>query len=342
MGGDLVWQIGTGYFGCRNNQGFFDEQLFAQKIKSHEQIKMIEIKLSQGAKPGHGGILPAVKVTEEISKIRNVPMGKDVISPPGHSAFNTPLEFMDFIKKLRELSGGLPIGFKLCLGRPHEIFALCKAMIEKNIYPDFITIDGGEGGTGAAPVEFSNWVGWPLVDALQFIHQTLIGFNIRHRIKLIVSGKIITGFDIVSKLALGANLCNSARGMLFSIGCIQALRCHTNTCPAGVTTQNPWLKIGLVVEDKKQRVANYHHETLKSVHDLLCSMSLKSPDELRPFHLMRRVSNNTIQDYSEIFPPIDFGSYLKGEFPSNMEKYFYQGVPESFDPKIVVTMKKAA
>jgi glutamate synthase domain-containing protein 2 len=229
-GGDIIWQIGTGYFGCRNQDGTFNESLFAEKAVFHN-VKMIEIKLSQGAKPGHGGILPAQKVTEEIAKIRLVEIGKDVISPPRHSAFNTPVEMMKFIAKLRALSGGKPVGFKLCVGMKSQFLAICKAIVKTGISPDFITVDGGEGGTGAAPPEFSNSVGMPLTDALVFVSDALKGFGIRDNIKIIASGKVATGFDIIKLLSLGADACNCARAMMLSLGCIQALKCNTNKCP---------------------------------------------------------------------------------------------------------------
>lgn len=232
MGGDLIWQIGTGYFGCRNLDGTFNEEAFGERAHD-EQVKMIEIKLSQGAKPGHGGMLPGKKVTAEVARIRLVPEGKDVLSPPGHSAFSTPMELMAFIKKLRDLSGGKPVGFKLCIGRRSEFFAICKAMVETGIYPDFITVDGGEGGTGAAPQEFSNSVGMPLRDAVAFVYDVLVGFDLKKHIKIIASGKVSTGFDIVKNIALGADICNAARGMMFALGCIQALECNSNTCPTG-------------------------------------------------------------------------------------------------------------
>jgi glutamate synthase domain-containing protein 2 len=328
-GADLVWQIGTGYFGCRDQQGKFSLEHFREKA-NWDQVKMIEIKLSQGAKPGHGGILPALKLTEEIAKIRNVPLGQDVISPPGHSAFTTPLEFIDFIKLLRINSGGKPIGFKMCLGSPHEFVSICKAMMEKNTYPDFITLDGGEGGTGAAPLEFSNYVGWPLVDALIFVTNVLKGYDLKKRIKLIVSGRIITGFDIVTKISLGADLCNSARGMLFSIGCIQALRCHTNKCPTGITTQDPWLVPGLVVGDKRGRVANFQSETLRSLFDVLGAMGIRSPEELRPHHLMRRIEPTVVKDYSQIHQFVEDGSFLRGIIPKHYDRPIRESQSTSF------------
>ena len=257
-GGDIIWQIGTGYFGCRTKEGGFDADLF-KKNASRESVRMIEIKLSQGAKPGHGGILPAAKLTQEIADIRHVPMGEDVVSPPGHSAFSTPLELLDFIEKLRELSGGKPVGFKLCIGRRDEFLAICKAMLETGKVPDFITVDGGEGGTGAAPTEMTNSVGTPLKDALVFVNQALIGVGLRDEIRLIASGKILTAFHLLRIIALGADTANSARGMMMALGCIQARSCNTDRCPTGIATTDPSRSKGLVVSDKAQRVANFQH-----------------------------------------------------------------------------------
>jgi len=280
---------------------------------------MIEIKLSQGAKPGHGGILPAAKVTPEIARIRLVEMGEDVISPPYHTAFSTPLEMMAFIQKLRELSEGKPIGFKLCVGHKSEFLAICKAMVATGIYPDFITVDGGEGGTGAAPMEFSNSVGMPLREALAFVYDALTGFDLKKHIRLIASGKVATGFDLVKNFALGADMCNSARGMMFALGCIQALECNTNTCPTGVATQDKSLMKGLVVEDKKTRVANFHNATIGSAIQMIGAAGLQHPCDIHRMFIYRRVSNNQIQTYGELFPYIPKGSLLKTPYPINFE-----------------------
>ncbi|MCM2282086.1 MAG: FMN-binding glutamate synthase family protein [Bdellovibrionaceae bacterium] len=299
-GGDVVWQIGTGYFGCRTPEGRFSEDMFATRA-AHPNVKMIELKLSQGAKPGHGGILPAAKVTAEIAGIRGVPLGQDVISPPGHTAFSTPVEMAQFLGRLRELSQGKPVGFKLCLGQPHEFISLVKAMMKTGIIVDFITVDGGEGGTGAAPVEFSNSVGSPLREALIFVHNTLVGYGLRDRVRVIASGKVVSGFDLVSRMAIGADVCNSARAMMLALGCIQALRCNSNTCPAGITTNDPDLMEGLNVEDKGRRVASFHHETLKSAREIIGAMGLRSPVELRPWHLMRRTGPTEIRHYGDLY-----------------------------------------
>ena len=331
-GGDLIWQIGTGYFGCRNHDdGSFNPQAFAERSQS-EQVKMIEIKLSQGAKPGHGGILPAKKVTPEIARIRLVREGFDVISPPAHSAFRTPLELIGFVKQLRELSGGKPIGIKLCIGRRSEFFAICKAMIETGTYVDFITVDGGEGGTGASPQEFSNAVGMPLREAVAFVYDVLSGFNLKQHIKIIASGKVASGFDLVKNIALGADLCNSARGMMFALGCIQALECNSNTCPTGVATQDASLMKGLVVEDKKVRVFNFHRLTVASAVELLGAAGLHHPYQLTRAYINRRIAPNVMQSYMESFPYIPEGSLLQTPYPMRFELGMALSVSSSFNP----------
>ncbi len=330
-GGDLIWQIGTGYFGCRTKDGNFSEELFG-KMSTHDNIKMVEIKLSQGAKPGHGGILPALKNTPEIAEIRGVEPNTQVDSPPAHTSFATPVELMHFIKKLRELSGGKPIGFKLCVGRRSEFVAICKAMVQTGIRPDFITVDGGEGGTGAAPLEYSNSVGMPLRDGLAFVIDCLTGFDVKKDIKVIASGKLISGFQLIKNLALGADLCNSARGMLFALGCIQALQCNLNTCPTGITTQDPALTNGLVVADKKTRVAEFHKETVKSVVELLAASGFDSTEKLNRSHIYRRTSSSEIRRYDEIFPYVDTGSLLEAPFPERFEHEMTESAPDSFAP----------
>jgi len=328
-GGDIVWQVGTGYFGCRNHDGSFNADKFKDNA-TKPSVKMIEIKLSQGAKAGHGGILPAVKLTEEIANIRGVPMGQDVISPPRHSTFNTPIEMMEFVADLRELSEGKPVGFKLCLGSRHEFLSIVKAMLETEILPDFITVDGGEGGTGAAPLEFANAVGTPLNDALVFVHNSLVGANIRDKIKIISSGKLITGFQLAHKLALGADLLNSARAMMLALGCIHSLKCNTNLCPTGVTTQDPSLVYGLVVEDKYKRVARYHDEAVKSLVELVAATGLDSPNQLEARHIYRRISRTQVQRLDEIYDYIDYGSLLNGEAPPEYSHPWEEASAESF------------
>ncbi|GAA4302082.1 FMN-binding glutamate synthase family protein [Compostibacter hankyongensis] len=312
QGGDIVWQIGTGYFGCRDDNGNFLPELFRKKCRDHPQVKMVELKLSQGAKPGHGGILPAEKNTAEIAAIRHVRAGTTIFSPPYHTAFSTPLGLMKFVGQLRELSNGLPVGFKLCIGRRSEFIAICKAMLETDIYPDFITIDGGEGGTGAAPPEFSNSVGMPFMDGLAFAQDVLVGMGVRDKLKLITSGKILTGFHIVRALALGADACNSARAMMIALGCIQSLLCNTNKCPTGVATQDKLRASGLVVSDKKQRVANYHRDTVESAVELTAAAGLSDLRQLTRSHLYRRVFMNDVRTFEEIYPSLQPGSLLKG------------------------------
>ncbi|OSI11793.1 FMN-binding glutamate synthase family protein [Neisseria canis] len=310
-GGDLIWELGTGYFGCRDEQGNFNPETFAKRA-SLEQVKMIEIKLSQGAKPGKGGVLPASKITEEISKTRDVPMGIDCISPPSHPAFSTPRELVKFWQQLRELSGGKPVGFKLCIGMPWEFMAIVKAMIEENNYPDFIVVDGAEGGTGAAPVEFMDSLGMPLVDALIFVQNTLVGAGIRDKIKVGVSGKIVSGFDIAKMMSLGADWCNSARGFMFAVGCIQSRSCHTNKCPTGVATQDPARQKALDVPDKSERVKNFHANTLKALAEIVGSTGLTHPSQLKPHHIVRRQPDGWIKLLSEHYQFIEPGSLISG------------------------------
>lgn len=310
-GGDLVWQIGTGYFGCRSSEGEFDAELFAEKALL-PQVKMIEIKLSQGAKPGHGGILPAAKLTEEIASIRHVPMGQDVVSPPAHTAFSTPEGLLKFVSQLRTLAGGKPVGFKLCIGRRAEFLGICKAMLETGELPDFITIDGSEGGTGAAPIEFTNSLGTPLRDGLAFVHSALVGIGVRDQIRLIGAGKIVSAFHLVRLLALGADTVNAARAMMFSLGCIQARQCNANTCPTGVATQDPRRYRHLNVDDKSSRVANYHHATTHALLEIVAAAGLTSPAQITRAHVLRRINEETIRTYADIYPEIDTNCFVDG------------------------------
>ena len=302
-GGDIVWQIGTGYFGCRDEQGNFNPTTFQQNAVN-DVVKMIEIKLSQGAKPGHGGILPAAKLTEEIAQIRHVPMGQDVVSPPAHTAFSTPIELLEFVKSLRELSGGKPVGFKLCIGRKDEFLAICKAMLETNILPDFITVDGGEGGTGAAPTEMTNSVGTPLRDALIFVNSALVGLGLRNKIRIIASGKMFSAFHILRAIALGADTVNAARSFMMALGCIQSRTCNTDHCPTGIATQNPSRNKAIVVSDKSIRVANFHRETVTNLVELLGAAGLDSLDELEPKHINRRIQGTEVKNYAQLYPAI--------------------------------------
>jgi len=316
-GGDLVWEIGSGYFGCRGDDGLFSEAKFIANA-TDPQVKLIELKLSQGAKPGHGGVLPGPKVTAEIAAARGVPIGVDCVSPASHSAFSTPVEMLHFIARLRELSGGKPTGFKFCIGHPWEWFALCKAMLQTGITPDFIVVDGGEGGTGAAPLEFTDHVGTPLQEGLLLVHNTLVGLNLRDRIKLGASGKIISAFDIARAMALGADWCNSARGFMFALGCIQAQACHTGECPTGVTTQDPLRQRALVVPDKTERVAQFHHSTLHALKELVQAAGLQHPGEITAGHIVRRVAGDGVKllvNHLHFLQPGELLAAAQGERP---------------------------
>lgn len=308
-GGDIVWQIGTGYFGCRDKDGAFDPENFRKKA-SLDVVKMIEIKLSQGAKPGHGGILPAAKLTEEIANIRHVPMGQDVVSPAAHTAFATPTELLGFVARLRELSGGKPVGFKLCIGRRDEFLGICRAMLATGIAPDFITVDGGEGGTGAAPTEMTNSVGTPLRDALIFVNQALIGIGLKDQVRIVASGKVFTAFHMLRVMALGADTVNSARGMMLALGCLQSRSCNTNHCPTGIATTDKTRSDALVVTDKAVRVANFHEATVTNLVELIGAAGLESIEELEPRHINRRVQGTEIKTYAQLYPCIAHASLL--------------------------------
>jgi glutamate synthase domain-containing protein 2 len=308
-GGDLIWQLGTGYFGCRNANGRFDGAAFQQKIDANP-VRMVELKLSQGAKPSHGGVLPAAKISREIARTRGIPMGEDCLSPPAHPEFDSPVGLLEFLQRLRELSGGLPVGFKLCIGRRHEFMAICKAMLETGIHPDFITVDGAEGGTGAAPVEFSDYLGTYINEALPFVHSCLKGIGLRDQIRIIASGKVAMGFDMVVKHALGADLCNAARPFMFSVGCIQARRCHNNQCPTGVATQDPRRAIALDPKAKAQRVANYHRNTLHAFRDLVGALGVETPEALGPERVFHRMQFGPAVSYAQLYPFLDHGALL--------------------------------
>jgi glutamate synthase domain-containing protein 2 len=331
QGGDLIYQVGTGYFGSRDKEGNFSPESFAKTV-SPPSVKMIELKLSQGAKPGHGGILPAKKNTPEIAKIRGVEPHTDVLSPPYHKAFKTPIELCHLIGQMRELSGGKPIGFKLCVGHKSEFLAICKAMIITGIKPDFITVDGGEGGTGAAPLEFSDFVGMPFREALAFVHDALIGFGLREDIKILTAGKIVSGFHIYRALALGADACYTARAMMMALGCIQALECNRNTCPTGVATQDPELVEGLVVADKKIRVANFHKATIHSFVELLGASGLERSSQIRRSMINRRVTVSESKRYDELFPYLKKGCLLDvNTIPKSWIPYMNEANPHSFN-----------
>jgi glutamate synthase domain-containing protein 2 len=334
-GGDLAWEIGSGYFGCRNADGSFAEEKFVANA-TLAQVKMIELKLSQGAKPGQGGILPGAKVTIEIAAARGVAAGVDCLSPASHSAFSTPIGMLHFIERLRTLSGGKPTGFKLAIGHPWEFFGIVKAMLATGITPDFIVVDGGEGGTGAAPVEFSDHVGTPLQEALLLVHNTLVGAKLRDRIKIGASGKIITAFDVARTIALGADWCNSARGFMFALGCVQSQTCHTDRCPTGVATQDPLRQRALDVPDKTSRVANFHDNTVHALAQLIAAAGLTHPSQLKPHHLVRRVSPNSVKLASALLPYLDEGQLLDPDqlsrLPPVFGLYWPMAQAESFNP----------
>jgi glutamate synthase domain-containing protein 2 len=308
-GGDIIWEIGSGYFGARNPDGSFSAERFAETA-ALDQVKMVELKISQGAKPGHGGVLPAAKVSAEIARTRGVPTGQDCVSPSGHSRFSTPVGMMEFILEMRRLSGGKPAGFKLCVGHPWEFLAVCKAMLQTGIFPDFIVVDGKEGGTGAAPLEFIDHLGMPLREGLNFVHNALIGINARDRIKLGASGKIVSAFDIARAMALGADWCNAARGFMFALGCIQSQSCHTDRCPVGVATQDPSRGRALVVDDKWVRVKNFHAATLHALSELVAAAGLDHPSEFMPAHFSRRVSPREVVSFDELYPALRPGELL--------------------------------
>ena len=311
-GGDLIWEIGSGYFGCRHADGSFNPDKFSATARD-PQVRLIELKLSQGAKPGHGGMLPGPKVTAEIAAARGVPVGEDCISPAAHSAFSTPIEMLQFLDRLRSLSGGKPVGFKLCIGHPWEWFAIVKAMVATDLLPDFIVVDGAEGGTGAAPLEFADHVGAPMQEGLRLVHNTLVGMNLRARIKVGCAGKIVSAFDIARAMALGADWCNSARGFMFSLGCIQAQHCHTGTCPTGVATQDPARQQALVVPDKAARVANFHRNTLEALRELVQAAGLQHPRQITASHIVRRIQDQDVRLLSSLLLTVAPGELLAAE-----------------------------
>ncbi len=326
-GGDLIWEIGSGYFGCRHDDGTFNAEKFAENARD-PQVKMIEVKLSQGAKPGHGGVLPGAKVTPEIAAARGVPVGQDCISPARHSAFDSPVGLLQFLNRLRELSGGKPVGFKLCIGHPWEWFALAKAMQETQLLPDFIVVDGAEGGTGAAPLEFTDHVGAPLQEGLLLVHNTLVGLNLREQVKIGAAGKVISAFDIARLMALGADWCNAARGFMFALGCIQAQACHTGHCPTGVTTQDPQRAKALVVPTKAERVWRYHQNTLEALKELVQAAGLQHPNAITAHHIVRRMPNQEVKLLINLLPFVRPGSLLaavngQGDWPHNVYRLYW-------------------
>jgi len=337
-GGDLVWEVASGYFGCRDDQGHFNPEMFA-KNASDPQVKMIELKLSQGAKPGHGGVLPGPKVTPEIAAARGVPVGVDCVSPASHSAFSTPVEMLQFIERLRTLSGGKPTGFKFCVGHPWEWFALAKAMLETGLLPDFIVVDGAEGGTGAAPLEFTDHVGAPMQEGLLLVHNTLVGLGLRERIRLGAAGKIVSAFDIARAMALGADYCNSARGFMFALGCIQAQSCHTGNCPTGVATQDPMRQRALVVPTKMERVWRFHQNTLVALQELVQAAGLQHPNDISASHIVRRSESDAVTLLSNHLHFTAPGALLKasagdGPWPHKVYEVFWpRAQAHSFAPQ---------
>ena len=331
FGGDTVWEIGSGYFGCRNDDGGFSERRFAETA-AEPQIKMIEIKLSQGAKPGHGGVLPAAKVSPEIAAARGVPMGVDCVSPARHSAFSTPLEMVHFISRLRALSGGKPVGFKLCIGHPWEFMAICKAMLETGIRADFVVVDGSEGGTGAAPLEFVEHVGTPLREGLTFANNCLIGVGLRDGIRIGASGRIVTAFDMARVLALGADWCNAARGFMFALGCIQSQSCHTDRCPSGVATQDALRQRALVVPEKAERVRMFHESTLRALGELVGAAGLDHPSELRPELILKRLSGSEVKSFADLYPRLESGTLLAGTADPDYARYWSLADANTFGP----------
>jgi len=330
-GGDIVWQVASGYFGCRNGDGTFSPERFAETA-ALDQVRMIELKISQGAKPGHGGVLPAAKVSDEIARTRGVKAGEDCISPTCHSRFSTPVGMMEFIAEMRGLSGGKPVGFKLCVGHPWEFLAVCKAMLTTGVYPDFIVVDGSEGGTGAAPPEFMDHIGMPLREGLNFVHNTLIGIDARSRIKLGASGKVISGFDVARAMALGADWCNAARGFMFSLGCIQSQNCHTDRCPVGIATQDPARAHALVVEHKWERVRNFHAGTLHALAEITAAAGLDHPGEFMPAHFSRRVSPREVVSFDALYPSLKPGELLAGSDDPRFATAWKMARADSFRP----------
>ncbi|GAA1939867.1 FMN-binding glutamate synthase family protein [Nocardioides marmoribigeumensis] len=330
QGGDLVWEVGSGYFGCRTKDGGFDEGEFADKA-ADDQVKMVSLKLSQGAKPGIGGVLPGAKVTEELARTRDVEQGKTVVSPPYHRVFSTPRELVRFIGHFRELAGGKPAGFKLCVGSRIDVLAICKAMLEEGVAPDFVIVDGAEGGTGAAPAEYQDHVGMPLTEGLMTVHNALVGTGLRDQVRIGASGKVATSADLVKRLVQGADYTNAARAMMMAVGCIQAQRCHTNTCPVGVATQDPKRQRALVVPDKAERVRSYQHLVVDGALQIMASMGVDSPSELHPGLLMRRTSASTTRSYAHLYDHLAPGELL-AEAPESWAHDWAAADPDSFRP----------
>lgn len=337
-GGDLVWEIGSGYFGCRDDDGNFDPSKFADNAQ-RETVKMTEIKLSQGAKPGHGGLLPAAKVTQEIADARQVPAHQDCLSPRGHSAFSTPIEMLEFAARMRDLSGGKPVGLKLCIGQPHEVMAIMKAILKTGIYPDFIVVDGGEGGTGAAPLELSDWVGMPLEPGLIMMRNALVGAGVKSQVRLAASGKVYSGMGLARNIALGADWCNAARAFMFSVGCIQAQRCHLGTCPTGITTQDKWRQRGLVVDVQAERAARFHEKTIDALSDIVAAVGLTEPADLQPHHLSLRSGRSDVESMIEKDSFLPEGILVEAPEDTLYAHWWEAADAQSFRPKIDLVEK---
>ena len=330
-GGDMIWQLGSSYFGARDENGRFDPELF-KETAADDQVKMIELKLSQGAKPGHGGVLPKAKITREIARTRKIPRDRDCVSPSAHPEFSTPIEMLEFIARLRDLSGGKPVGLKFCVGHRWQVMALCKAMIETDLAPDYIMIDGAEGGTGAAPLEFADHVGVPLREGLAYVHNALVGSELRDRVKLGASGKIASAFDLVRVMALGADFCHAARAFMFAVGCIQAQSCHTGHCPTGVATTDPVRQRALVVRDKAKRVQNYHRLTIDALAETIGAAGLSHPELLNARHVWRRVSSDVAKNFHELYPQLEPGELLRGSEHERFAKPWARAQAASFEP----------
>tara|TARA_Y100001934_G_scaffold168881_1_gene200794 strand:+ start:59631 stop:61262 length:1632 start_codon:yes stop_codon:yes gene_type:complete len=338
-GGDLVWELGSGYFGARDKHGRFDPASFKDKATS-DQVVMTEIKLSQGAKPGHGGMLPGAKVTQEIARVRQVPPFEDCLSPRSHSAFSTPIEMLEFAAQMRDLAGGKPVGLKLCVGQPHEVFALMKAMLETEIYPEYIVVDGGEGGTGAAPLEFSDWMGMPLLDGLIIMRNALVGTGLKSRIRLAASGKVYSGMGLAKNLAIGADWCNAARAFMMSIGCVQAQRCHTGTCPTGVATQDMWRQRSIIPQVQGERAARFHRKTMDSLVEMVAAAGFKHPGELQPHHFMHRIGSEQAHSLDRIHAFLPEGILLNSPEDTLYSDWWAAASADSFKPKFSLELAR--
>tara|TARA_R110001599_G_C12267100_1_gene660956 strand:- start:1390 stop:2952 length:1563 start_codon:yes stop_codon:yes gene_type:complete len=331
FGGDLIWEIGTGYFGCRDRHGGFDPARFAEQAQL-DSVKMIEVKLSQGAKPGHGGVLPAAKITAEIVAARGVPPGQDCISPNAHAEFDSPVGLLEFLARLRDLSGGKPVGIKLCVGHPWEFLAICKAMLETEIRIDFVVVDGSEGGTGAAPMEFPNYIGTPLREGLLLVRNGLVGCGLRDHVKIGVAGKLSTGMRMAAAMAIGADWCNAARPFMFALGCVQSQRCHTNLCPTSVATMDLWRQRALNVDSKAERVYWYHRNSQRALSTIVAAAGLSGPSDLRPEHVYRRVDHDVARSFAELYEFVEPGALHEGAVSTALSRHWNTASAYTFEP----------